>query len=204
MAGISKTRERLIDAAFRLASLKGFDRVSTAEILEDAGIRRGSLYHFFPGKDALGLAVLERVRADFMAMLDQTLGAAVAPEVALDSFFKAALRKHRESGFEGGCLWGNTALEMSDTNPAFTQVVGEVFNDWIARLAKVMQAGQATEVFRADRKPVDLARMIVATVEGGILLSRLTKKTTPMKSCLETAKRCVMADGRTTNRKDGR
>lgn len=190
-----QTRERLIDTAYRLASVKGFDRVSTADILEAAGVRRGSLYYFFPGKDALGLAVLERDRADFMAMLDQTLGADGAPEIALDRFFKAALRKHHATGFVGGCLWGNTALEMSDTNPAFAKVVSDVFDEWIARLTKVMRAGQTTGAFRADHKPADLARMIVATVEGGIMMARLFKKASPMKACLETAKRCVMSDG---------
>lgn len=192
MTASTKTRESLIDAAYRLASVKGFDRVSTAEILEEAGVRRGSLYYFFPGKDALGLAVLERVRTEFMALLDQTLGAAVAPEVALDRFFKAALRKHRETGFVGGCLWGNTAMEMSDTNPAFAKVVGDVFDAWIARLTNVMQAGQETGVFRADRKPADVARMIVATMEGGILLSRLSKKAGPMQACLQTVMQCVL------------
>lgn len=192
MTASTQTRESLIDAAYRLASVKGFDRVSTADILEEAGVRRGSLYYFFPGKEALGLAVLERVRADFMALLDQTLGAAVAPEDALDRFFKAALRKHRETGFVGGCLWGNTAMEMSDTNPAFAKVVGEVFDEWIVRLTKVMQAGQETGVFRADRKPADVARMIVATIEGGILLSRLFKKAGPMQACLQTVMQCVL------------
>ncbi len=187
-----QTRERLIDAAYRLASVKGFDRVSTAEILEEAGVRRGSLYYFFPGKDALGLAVLERVRADFMALLDQTLDAGGAPEIALDRFFKAALRKHRETGFVGGCLWGNTALEMSDTNPVFAKVVSDVFDEWIARLTKVMRAGQATGGFRGDRNPADLARMIVATVEGGIMMSRLCKASSPMKACLDTVMQCVL------------
>lgn len=186
-----QTRERLIDAAYRLASVKGFDRVSTAEILEESKVLRGSLYYFFPDKNALGLAVLERERSDFMALLDQTLGARVAPEVALDRFFKAALRKHRETGFVGGCLWGNTALEMSDTNPAFAKVVSDVFDEWIARVTKVMRAGQATRAFRGDRKPADLARMIVASVEGGIMMSRLRKASSPMKACLDTVMLCV-------------
>lgn len=191
------TRERLIDAAHRLALRKGFDRTSVREVIAEAGVQRGSLYHFFPGKNDLGLAVLERDRAAFFAMLDTTLSAPGDPASALRSFFEAALKKHRESGFVGGCLWGNTALEMSDTNPAFAQVVAKVFEEWIARLERVVEQGQGAGMFRADLSPADLARMIVAAVEGGILLSRLGKTAMPMKVCLETVTLCVL------NKKEG-
>lgn len=195
MSEALSTRERLINAACRLTRIKGFDRVSTAEILDEAGVRRGSMYYFFPGKDVLGLAVLDRERAEFMQRLDNTLGAPVAPEEALNLFFQMALRKHRTIGFVGGCLWGNTALEMSDTNQAFTQVVAKVFDEWVARMTSVVDAGQTTGVFRSDQPADDLARMIVAAVEGGIMMSRLDKCDKPLKSCLETARRCVMVDG---------
>ena len=55
------TRGVLIDAATRLFATQGYDGTSVEAVLREAGVSRGSLYHHFPGKDALFLAVLEAV-----------------------------------------------------------------------------------------------------------------------------------------------
>jgi TetR/AcrR family transcriptional repressor of nem operon len=185
------TRERLIDAAYRLALRKGFDRTSVSEVIAEAGVQRGSLYHYFPGKDDLGLAVLERDRVGFLAVLDSTLSRPGDPAKVLKGFFKAALKMHRDTGFVGGCLWGNTALEMSDTNPAYAQLVGEVFKEWLARVESVIHRGQAEGAFRTDVTAGDLARLVVAGIEGGIMMSRLTKSPRPFKTCLDSLERCL-------------
>jgi TetR/AcrR family transcriptional repressor of nem operon len=189
------TRERLIDAAYRLSRRKGFDRTSVSEVIAEAGVQRGSLYHYFPGKEDLGLAVLERDRSEFMAMLDSTLSLSGHPASKLQAFFDAALKKHRESGFVGGCLWGNTALEMSDTNPAYAQLVAEVFDAWLAKTEAVIRRGQEEGEFRADLKAGDLARLVVAGIEGGIMMSRLTKSPRPFKTCLATLMRSLRVEG---------
>jgi TetR/AcrR family transcriptional repressor of nem operon len=183
MPNTQTTRDRLIDAAYELARRKGFDRTSIAEVMEAADVGKGSLYHHFPDKDTLGLAVLERDREVFMAMIDDCL-AASTPLEGLDCFFATALEKHRDAGFVGGCLWGNTALEMSDSNPAFARLVTEVFDEWIGKLADTIRAGQDCGVIRADFTAADLARSVVAGIEGGIMLSRLAKDEAPLRACL--------------------
>jgi AcrR family transcriptional regulator len=54
-----KTRRRLVEAARERFWKKGFHACSGAEILESAGAKSGSLYHFFPTKQDLLIAVLE-------------------------------------------------------------------------------------------------------------------------------------------------
>mgnify|MGYP000072066575 CR=1 FL=1 len=194
------TRERLIDAARRLALRKGFDRTSISELIAEAGVQRGSLYHYFPGKDDLGLAVLERDRVGFMTLLDSTLSRPGSPANVLKGFFNAALKMHRETGFVGGCLWGNTALEMSDTNPAYAKLVGEVFQAWLSKVEAVIARGQDEGEFRTDVAPGDLARLVVAGIEGGIMMSRLTKSPRPLKTCLDSL-HALLGGGRIGNAK---
>jgi len=177
-----------MDAAHRQALCKGFDRTSVSELVAEAGVQRGSLYHYFPGKDDLGLAVLERDRVQFMAMLDETLSAPGDAEGALHAFFHAALQKHTDKGFVGGCLWGNTALEMSDTNPVFAKLVAQVFETWQAKVADVLRRGQVEGAFRTDLAAEDLARLVVASIEGGIMMARLAKSPQPFKACLDSLK----------------
>jgi TetR/AcrR family transcriptional repressor of nem operon len=192
MPNTQTTRDRLIDAAYELVRRKGFDRTSVAEVMEAADVGKGSLYHHFPDKDSLGLAVLERDREVFMAMIDDCL-AAPTPLEGLDCFFATALEKHRDAGFVGGCLWGNTALEMSDSNPAFARLVTEVFDEWIGKLADTIRAGQDRGSIRADFPATDLARSVVATIEGGIMLSRLTKEEAPLRASLASLRAMLTA-----------
>jgi AcrR family transcriptional regulator len=55
------TRAHLVDVATRLFAAHGYDGTSIEAVLADSGVSRGSLYHHFPGKDALFLAVMEAV-----------------------------------------------------------------------------------------------------------------------------------------------
>lgn len=183
MHNVQATRERLLDEMAHLVQRKGFGSTSVNDVLQAVGIKKGTLYYHFPGKNELGLAVLERARDDFLVFLDKYLTGST-PMEALEQFFKAAFEKHRNTGFVGGCLWGNTALEMSDTSPAYTALVERVFDEWIRRIAPVIRSGQETGQIRTDQTAYELARLVVAGIEGGIMMSRLTKRDGPLKTCL--------------------
>jgi TetR/AcrR family transcriptional repressor of nem operon len=185
MHGDQTTRERLLNEMAHIVHRKGFNSTSVNDIIKAAGIKKGALYHYFKGKDELGLAVLERDRDNFLVFLDKNLAGHTSME-SLDRFFKAAFQKHRDTGFVGGCLWGNTALEMSDTNPTYKTLVEKVFTEWIRRIEVVIRSGQEARQIRTDRTAYELARLIVAGIEGGIMISRLTKQAGPFRSCLES------------------
>lgn len=120
-----------------------------------------------------------------MRFLDDTLTGAT-PADSLDNFFKAALHKHQKTGFVGGCLFGNTALEASDTSPVYAQIVAKVFNDWTEKLRRIITQAQASELIRQDVPAEQLAQLVVATFEGAIMQSRLHKSAEPMRRALET------------------
>ena len=185
MTDTQKTRERLVNEMARLAIKKGFNRTSINDVVQAVGIKKGTLYYYFPSKDKLGLAVLERDRDDFLSFIETNLSGE-DPQKSLERFFNAVLKKHKDTGFVGGCLWGNTALEMSDTNSVYKKVVEDVFAEWIARIEAVILSGQQTGQIRADQSATELAHLVVAGIEGGIMMSRITKKDYPFKSCLDS------------------
>lgn len=192
------TRERLLIETERLVHRHGFSRTSVSTVLRAAGVKKGALYHHFHGKDNLGLAVLDRDRQGFMAFLDSAFSVP-SPLEGLDRFFAAVLQKHRETGFIGGCLWGNTALEMSDSSPAHTEIVAKVFDEWISRMERVIRAGQKAGQIRRDLPSDDLACFAVATIEGGIMMSRLRKHEGPFRSCLDSLRALLVEEPRYGN-----
>jgi len=179
------TREKLLEETSRLARCQGFSRTSVNTVLQATGLKKGALYYHFPDKDNLGLAVLERERDSFIDFLDACLD----PDTPMDSlelFFDAVLQKHQDSGFVGGCLWGNTALEMSDSEAPHLDMVKGMFDEWTKKIMAVVDAGQESGEIRTDLPAEKLSCMIIAGIEGGIMLSRLMKKEDPLNSCLQS------------------
>jgi AcrR family transcriptional regulator len=83
------TRQALETAARRLWGERGYAEVSTPEIAEAAGVTRGAMYHQFPDKTALFVAVLEAVESDVIDRLLAAVGAA-QPETPADALHAAA------------------------------------------------------------------------------------------------------------------
>ncbi len=187
------TRERVLDEATKLVLEKGFGATSVNDLLAAAGIKKGTLYYHFPGKDALGLAVLERARTAFLASVDECLSA-TTPQRGLRRFFDFVLARHRSRGFVGGCLFGNTALEMSDASARYADCVSDLFQQWTSRIEAVILAGQRADQFRSDIPAEHLAQVIVSTIEGGIMMSRLQKQEGPLKRCLDCLQTFVGAE----------
>lgn len=178
----------------RLAHHRGFVATSVNDVLEATGVTKGALYHYFPTKDDLGLAALECAAAQFMEFLDGAIAGPTGLD-GLDGFLQAALDKHRGRAFVGGCPFGNTALEMADGDPRFAEAVSAVFDAWVLKLQRAIEDGQQAGQIRDDLAADKLARLVVATVEGGIMLSRLKKEEGPMRDCLDSLRALLITSG---------
>jgi len=67
-------REHILDTGQRIMASKGYSAVGLNEILTEAGVPKGSFYHYFGSKDAFGVAMLESYFDDYLANMDETLG----------------------------------------------------------------------------------------------------------------------------------
>jgi len=185
-----QTRSRILDEAKLVFHRKGFSATSVNDLLDATGTTKGNLYFHFSGKEEIGLEVLRREQEKFLHFLDDALQGPT-PGAGLDNFFCQALEKNRCRGFVGGCLFGNTALETGDTAGPFADIVKEVFAAWIDKVAHAIEQAQACDQVRTDLPPLELAEMIVMTLEGGIMQARLQKSELPLKRSLETLRQVV-------------
>lgn len=184
------TREKILETAAELIHRKGFGATSINDLLEATGLKKGSLYFHFPGKDALGLAILEKARADFLLFLDAALSGAT-PGNRLGNFLNKVMKTHKGMGFVGGCIFGNTALEMGDSESGFASFIENVFEEWVDKLQAVIVEAQSSGEVRSDIPAGVLAGHMVAAIEGGIMLSRLKKDAKPLRYSI-TAVRALL------------
>jgi len=91
------TVDHLIEATARILVKEGFDKASTNRIAEVAGVSIGSLYQYFPSKEALVAAVIERHQQQLMQTVRSELDRASGQplEQAVRSFVAAAVQAHR-------------------------------------------------------------------------------------------------------------
>jgi len=179
------TRDKILETARALFNTKGFNATTINDLVAATGLKKGSLYFHFSGKDDILQEVLKEATDEFMEFLSKALGGD-NPGENIENLFRCALGKHLATGFVGGCIFGNTALEMSDSNPEFAGAIDKVFDEWIDRVAVAVAGAQKNGQIRTDIQSDVLAKQIVATIEGGIMMSRLKKDESPMRECLET------------------
>ena len=165
------TRSRIIEAAMELFWAKGYGSTSIADILSRSQVNSGSLYHFFPGKQDLLIAVLEAYRDGIGPMLLEPAWSGIADPV--DKVF-ALLAKYRslivETECEYGCPIGSLALELHEADPAVRRLLAENFEAWVAAVEGCLV--QAKDRFPPDSDLRALAELALTVMEGGVMQAR--------------------------------
>ena len=155
----------------RLFAEKGYGSTSVADILREAGANSGSLYHAFPTKQDLLVAVLALYRDGIGPMLLEPAWEGVADPI--ERIF-ALLARYRAM-LEGsecvyGCPIGSLALELHEPDPPVREMLSVNFAGWVAAIQGCLDAA-------ADRLPRStdthaLAQFVLTVMEGGVMQSR--------------------------------
>ncbi len=185
-----KTREHILKKTREVLISQGFYGTSISSIIEATGVKKGNLYYHFPSKEELGLAVLDDARQEFLSFLRQSLEGDDPLEEILTSA-EAIFRELQGKDFIGGCLFGNTALEMVDSNPEFARVIRDVFSSWTEEYHRKLVEADGLGLPAGTMGPSLLARTLVALIEGWIMLVRVSKKEEDVQDCL-TALRTIL------------
>ncbi len=183
----NRTRERVITEASAIINRRGFANTSINDLIEATGVKKGNLYFHFSSKEELGLELVRKARDEYFLFLDKNARGDSAAE-KISGILEAVYRFHRKRGFVGGCLFGNMALEMADVNSDFARLVRSIFEDWVRLLAKLIVKAQEEGDIRPDLDPGHAARLVVASLEGGIMMARLSKNGGDMLECVKTVK----------------
>jgi TetR/AcrR family transcriptional regulator, transcriptional repressor for nem operon len=165
------TRSRIIAAAMELFWEKGYGSTSIADILGRASVNSGSLYHFFPGKQDLLVAVLESYRDGIGPMLLDPVWEGVADPV--DRVF-ALLAKYRrlivDTDCRYGCPIGSLALELHEPDPVVRERMADNFDAWTGAIRKCLD--DAGEQLPAGLDRQALAEFALTVMEGGVMQAR--------------------------------
>src|SRR3954454_11511753 len=165
------TRDNLIHAAQRLFLEQGYSNTGVATILREAGVNSGSLYHFFAGKEALLMAVLERYQEMLHPIVLQPVESRTADPIDRVFELLAWYRGNMSmTGCRMGCPIGNLALEVADNHPEARPLIHANFEGWTDGVRRWLD--DVGDRLPADLDRKELAQMVLNTMEGGIMQAR--------------------------------
>ena len=171
----SESRRRMIRSAAVLFRRGGVEGTAFSDVIAHSGAPRGSIYHHFPGGKAELAEEATRYAGDYVA---SALAAALAdddPVAAITGFAKGLGKDLDAGGYEDGCPIVAAALEGS-RSPAARGAAGEAIGRWEELLAGAF-ARNGVEDDRAH----SVATMIVASIEGAIVLARAQRSLEPVE-----------------------
>jgi len=178
-----EARRHILEVARELFLERGLKGVSMDEVAGAAGIKKANLFHYYPSKECLELAVLEQAAGEMKEQVEAQLSASGRDPVgAVASMFEQAGRGMRERRCRGGCFLGNLAQEASDHNETIRVRVSEFLCYWTDQLASFLDRGRASGYFRPELEPRTAAEAILALFEGALLFSKASRRPDPVES----------------------
>ena len=168
----SDTRERILDAAQSLIQRQGVNGMSFQDISDIVGIRKPSIHHHFASKDELVETLLSRYRQQFETTLDAILTADGDAQSRLVRYM-AVFEQTLNSGDEDlSCLCGMLAAEVFSLSETAAESVSGFLCDNARFLQQLLTEGRHDGSLSFDGEPEAAASMILATLQGGLLVAR--------------------------------
>lgn len=174
-------RQNILEAAAPLIHSQGFHRTGLKEILDAAGVPKGSFYFYFKSKEDFGLALIDHYADSMGALAASILAEDGSPALErLSRFFTVLCGRMAERGCANGCPIGNLAQEVSDLSPGMRARLSQVMEGFTRRVESVLASAAEAGELPGGLDPARTAGFVVDAWEGAILRSKADKDPAPL------------------------
>ncbi len=176
-----KHREAILASAVKLFRQRGYASTGLAEILQESGAPKGSLYHYFPGgKIEIGAEAVAQAGAKVAGTLKDLADQEPDPGKLMAQYLTLMAGWMKQSGFRDGSPITTTLLETVPEHATIREAGLAAFASWEDVLTASAQAsGIGSD--RAGR----LARFAIAALEGALIQCRVAGNDTPLREAAE-------------------
>ena len=177
------TKEHLIEAGLKSIHTAGYTATGINQVLEVAGIPKGSFYHHFSTKDEFVMDVIRLYANGEQQRWEKFLaGANTSPLKKLRRYFKGLIATYgRRGGPIAGCLLGNLSLEIAGQNGEIRNLIRQAFDVWQNALASVIQEAVDKQELPANTNADDLAALLINNWEGAQVRAKAEQNDKPLE-----------------------
>lgn len=154
----------ILKQSLRLFRKKSYHNTSIADIAEACGLLKGSLYHYFPSKEALMSAVIQYAHSYFQK---EVFSIAKNPDLSPQQKMEMMFKKSERALLSDGDIMGNIGVETARVIPEFADNIRDFFEEWMVAVKSVFM--EITNEEDAQK----LAEQTVAEFEGAVMMSRI-------------------------------
>ena len=180
------TRQKIIEAAAALVYAAGAARLNLDEVMAASRTSKSQLYHYFTDKEALIQEVIAFQTKRVLTVNSDHLD-------AIDSF--QALRRWRDDlvdrnravGGFGGCPIGSLADELANHSPPSRKRLANSFETWASRIENALRNMKAKGRLKASAEPEELSLAVLAAIQGGLLLAKVSRTSRPLEIAFDMA-----------------
>jgi TetR/AcrR family transcriptional repressor of nem operon len=181
----STVRDKIVEAALDRFHTLGFNGCGVQDIVDKAGIPKGSFYNYFKAKELLAVEVLKAYAdGSRRQMLSDKR---FSPVKRLHAHFEFLASRYAGFGYRKGCLIGNIAAEASDSMPIVREALDRGLADWTALVAGVIREGQADGSIETRLEAEEVARFLINSWEGAVIRMKIANSRQPLDDFFSVA-----------------
>jgi TetR/AcrR family transcriptional repressor of nem operon len=173
-----QTRREIIRKAAPIFNQKGYDGAALSDLMKATGLEKGGIYRHFESKQELAGEAFDHA---WKLTLDARFEGTQEIPNTVDRL-KQVVRNfsERRAGLvPGGCPLMNTAIDSDDGNPQLRGKARRALSSWLDRMQSIAEDGKRRGEVRSEVDSRELATLIITTLEGSLMLSRLQRKDDP-------------------------
>jgi AcrR family transcriptional regulator len=168
-----RTRRRIVEHSAPVFNTKGYAGASMSDLVQATGLEKGGIYNHFGSKEELALEAFDYAAG---IMRERFREALETEESALERLFAVVDVLGAVAGdppVPGGCPVLNTAVESEGLYPTLKGRAAEATSGWLRLVGREVKEGVKSGELSPQADPRAVASVVVATLEGAVMLSRL-------------------------------
>jgi TetR/AcrR family transcriptional regulator, transcriptional repressor for nem operon len=174
-----RTRERIIRQAAPLFNQRGYEGSSMQEIMAATDLEKGGIYRHFSSKQELAAQAFDYAWSEAIKARRLDLGTIENSVDKLEQFISNFVE--RRGIVPGGCPLLNTAMDSDDGNAVLRTRARKALQGWQSFLASIIASGIRKGEIRPGVEKAKLSNVIIASLEGAIMISRLEQSTEALR-----------------------
>lgn len=186
------TRRSILDAAQRIMAHKGYSAVGLNEVLAEAGVPKGSFYHFFASKDAFGEAMLKSYFANYIADMDRVLTRSnESAAERLMTYWQQWRQTQSVDECQGKCLAVKLGAEVADLSESMRLALKVGTDAIVDRLERTIAAGLEDGSLSIDGDPRTVAQALYDMWLGASVMAKIHRSLAPLDTTMTVTRQLL-------------
>lgn len=185
MSNRESKKEHILRAGLEVMKTHGYNGTSVKDIVDAAGVPKGSFYNYFDSKQSFAVEALEAVAAESLLASRKLLASGGEPPLRrLQHYFEQNALQACEDDFKVGCFFGNMCQEMSASNEVIRGKVRQILARNTELFRQLLEAARATGEIKRDTDTGAIAEFIMNAWEGTLMRMKASKSRAPLDAFL--------------------